>query len=439
MKMISLWSDTEGLPSFPKIDRNMKTDVLIIGGGITGILCAKLLRDANVECIVAEKDKICSGVTKNTAAKITAQHGLIYSRLTEQFGHERAQMYLRSNLDAVESFSKMCSDIDCSFERKDAFLYSHEKTQALEDESKAINSIGGQAETVDCSLPFMKAVGVRMKNQAQFKPLKFLAAVANELLIFEDSRIFSVEGGTSFTDGFKIQAKNIIVATHFPFINTRGLYSLKMYQERSYVTALENACDIGGIYTPTDSSGVSMRNCDGMLLVGGFGARTGSPCGGWDSLERFARDNLPDAREKYRWAAQDCMTLDGVPYIGRYSKSTPHMYVATGFNKWGMTSSLVSAVVLRDMILHGRSEYEALFSPQRSMLKKQLFVNGFKYASSLLIPRGPRCPHLGCRLEYNRKEHSWDCPCHGSRFDEDGRLLNEPATDDKQMKNERKR
>lgn len=436
--MISLWSDTTELPSFPKLDRDINTDVLIIGGGITGILCAKLLRDADVDCVVVEKGKICGGVTKNTTAKITAQHGLIYSRLIEELGHAKAQMYLRANLDAVESFAEMCKDIDCGFERKDAFLYSQDKTQALEDEIKALNSIGGQAEIVDCSLSFMKAVGVRMTNQAQFKPLKFLAAVAKELSVFEDTRIISVDGGTAFGDNFKIEAKNIIVATHFPFINTRGLYSLKMYQERSYVLALENACDIGGIYTPADNNGVSMRNCSGLLLVGGFGARTGSLCGGWDALGGFVRDNLPDAREKYRWAAQDCMTLDCVPYIGRYSKCTPQMYVATGFNKWGMTSSLVSASVLRDMILHGRSEYGDLFSPHRSMFKKQLFINGFKYVSSLLTPFGPRCPHLGCRLKYNRAEHSWDCPCHGSRFGEDGRLLNEPATGDKQMKNERK-
>ncbi len=436
--MISLWSDNKKLPGFPRIEGEIKTDVLIIGGGITGILCAKFLTDAGVECIVAERGKVAGGVTKNTTAKITAQHGLIYSRLIERLGHERAQMYLCANLKAVESFAEMCKDIDCAFERKDAFLYSQRKMQELENEMKAVQSLGGQAKIIDCSVPFMAAVGVQMKNQAQFKPLRFLDAVTKELPVFEDSRIISVDGGTAFGDNFKIRAKSIIVATHFPFINTRGAYSLKMYQERSYVVALENACDIGGIYTPADSGGVSMRNCDDMLLVGGFGARTGSPCGGWDSLERFSRDNLPDAREKYRWAAQDCMTLDGVPYIGRYSKTTPQMYVATGFNKWGMTSSLVSATVLRDMILHGGSEYETLFSPQRSMLGKQLFINGFKYAAALLTPAGPRCPHLGCRLKFNRAEHSWDCPCHGSRFDEDGRLLNEPATGDRQMKNERK-
>ena len=131
------------------------------------------------------------------------------------------------------------------------------------------------------------------------------------------------------------------------------------------------------------------------------------------------------------------MTLDSVPYIGRYSASSPQLYVATGFNKWGMTSSFAAASVLRDMITTGGSEYAELFNPQRSMMRKQLLINGFKYASSLLKPFGNRCPHLGCRLTWNSAEHSWDCPCHGSRFSEDGELLNDPATGDKHMKKER--
>lgn len=425
------------MPEIEKLGGDYKTDVLIVGGGMAGLMCARLLTYAGVECAVVEKGRICGGVTKNTTAKITAQHGAIYSKLIKTLGREKAQMYLKANLEAVEGIADMCKNIDCNFERKDAFLYSGRETEELDAEADALKELGYNTEIYRCDLPFEEAVGIKMPNQAQFEPLKFLRSLVNGLTVFENTEVISIKGSTAFTDTGKISAERIIVTTHFPFINTKGLYSLKMYQERSYVTALENACDIGGIYTPIKSGGISMRNAGEYLLIGGFGGRTGSPCGAWDALGGFAKDKLPDAKEKYRWAAQDCMALDSVPYIGRYSASSPQLYVATGFNKWGMTSSFAAASVLRDMITTGGSEYADLFNPQRSMMRKQLLINGFKYASSLLKPFGNRCPHLGCRLEWNGAEHSWDCPCHGSRFAQDGKLLDNPATGGKHMKNER--
>ena len=425
------------MPNFEPLGGNLKTDVLIIGGGIAGLMCARLLTDAGVQCAVVEKGKICGGVTKNTTAKITAQHGNIYSKLINTLGREAAQMYLKSNLEAVDGIADMCESIDCGFERKDSFLYSGRETAELDAEAEALKKLGYDAEICRCALPFEEAVGIRMPNQAQFEPLKFLSAMVNGLTVFENTEVVSVKGSTALTNAGTISAESIIVATHFPFINTKGLYSLKMYQERSYVTALDNACDIGGIYTPIKNGGISMRNAGNYLLIGGFGGRTGSPCGAWNALRGFAEKKLPNAKEKYRWAAQDCMTLDSVPYIGRYSANSPQLYVATGFNKWGMTSSFAAASVLRDMITTGRSEYSYLFDPQRSMMRKQLLINGMEYASSLLKPFGNRCPHLGCRLEWNSAEHSWDCPCHGSRFAQDGSLLDNPATGKKQMKNER--
>ena len=125
------------------------------------------------------------------------------------------------------------------------------------------------------------------------------------------------------------------------------------------------------------------------------------------------------------------MTLDGVPYIGKYSKSTENLYVTTGFNKWGMTNALVSAGILRDMVLGMQNPYADVFSPSRSIFHPQLAINAAESIINLLTPTAPRCPHLGCALKYNKAEHSWDCPCHGSRFTEDGKLIDNPATDDK--------
>ena len=220
------------------------------------------------------------------------------------------------------------------------------------------------------------------------------------------------------------------MATHFPLINKHGLYFLKMYQSRSYVLALEHAADVNGMYRDAQEDGLSFRNYGQLLLLGGGAHRTGKKSEAWEGLVRQAKSYYPDCQEAYRWAAQDCMTLDDVPYIGRYSAGTQDLYVAAGFNKWGMTSSMVAAMMLHDMVRGKRSEYEPIFSPSRSMLHAQLAVNAFETAVNLMTPTAPRCPHMGCALKWNAQEHSWDCPCHGSRFAEDGTLLNTPATGD---------
>ena len=184
------------------------------------------------------------------------------------------------------------------------------------------------------------------------------------------------------------------------------------------------------MYVDEEKDGLSFRNYNGLLLLGGGAHRTGKQGGGWAELEDFARTHYPKASIKYRWATQDCMSLDGIPYIGRYSKTAPNLYVATGFNKWGMTSSMAAAMLLSDLIQGKENEYERLFSPSRTILRPQLLCNAFETTVNLLTPTKPRCPHLGCVLKWNPLEHSWDCPCHGSRFGKDGKLLDNPATAD---------
>ena len=192
--------------------------------------------------------------------------------------------------------------------------------------------------------------------------------------------------------------------------------------------ALENAPALRGMYLDERENGLSFREYDGRLILGGGGHRTGHEGGGWNALEQFAKTHYPDARITHRWAAQDCMSLDGVPYIGRYSAMTPNLYVASGFNKWGMTTSMVAAQLLTDIITGKKSPYEAVFSPSRSMLHAQLGVNAVEAGKNLLTVSPRRCSHLGCALKWNPQERSWDCPCHGSRFEENGRLIDNPAT-----------
>ena len=429
--MGSLWEQTWEKPNFPAQDGDLSTDVLIIGGGMAGILCAYRLHCAGVPYVLAEAETICGGITKNTTAKLTSQHGLIYDKLISRFGIQRAKQYLAANQAALQAYRTLCRGMDCGFEEKAAYVYALDDRRKLQREVNALEKLGVPAEFTDeLPLPFPVAGAVKFPNQAQFHPLKFVSGLAKGLRVYEHTRVRELIGTTAVTNHGRIRAEKILVTTHFPFLNKHGSYFLKLYQHRSYVIALQGAPDVDGMYVDASRTGLSFRNCQNLLLLGGGGHRTGKKGGGWRELRDFARRHYPQAEEQYRWAAQDCMSLDGVPYIGPYSASTPDLYVAAGFNKWGMTSSMVSAMLLSDLVQGKNSPYGEVFSPSRSILRPQLAVNGFEAVSSLLTPTARRCPHLGCALKWNPVEHTWDCPCHGSRFTEDGKRLDGPATGD---------
>ncbi len=427
----SLWQNSASLPEFEALKKDIKTDVLIIGGGICGILCAYQLEKASIPYILVEGNTIASGITKNTTAKITSQHGLIYQKLFHSHGKEGAQKYLDINQQALAEYQKLCQEIDCDFEIKDAFTYSLTDRSKLEEEVRCLNSIGFDASFEEkTELPFSVRGAVRFKNQAQFHPLKFIAEITSGLNIFEHTLVRELTPTEAITNHGKIHADKIIVTTHFPFINKHGSYFLKLYQHRSYVSAYQNAAQFDGMYVDEDKSGMSFRNFNDFLLIGGGGHRTGKDGCAWKEIDKFADKYYPDAQCDFQWATQDCISVDSVPYIGQYSKNTPNMFVATGFNKWGMTSSMVSAIILKDLVAEKKNEYSDVFSPQRSILTPQLFINAFEATANLLTPTKKRCPHLGCALKWNKYEHSWDCPCHGSRFHEDGTLIDNPATGD---------
>lgn len=426
--MCSVWSDSVKLPSFTRLENDIKTDILIIGGGITGILCAFFLHNAGADYVLAEGETICSGITKNTTAKITSQHGFIYEKLIREFGAEKAKMHLNANEEAVEEYRRLCKSIDCDFEIKDNAVYSLNDKNKIQKELSALKALDFNAGySAENPLPFKTAGAVIFKNQAQFNPLKFLASVSEKLNIFEHTQIRKISGNTALTDSCKITANKIIVASHFPFMNRHGSYYLKMYQHRSYVIAYSGAADIGGMYVDEATDGMSFRNYKNLLLIGGGGHRTGKNGESYTEIENFAKLHYPEAREEYRWATQDCMTLDGAPYIGNYSALTPDIYVATGFNKWGMTSSMLSAMILSDMLQGKKNKYADVFSPSRTIIRPQTAVNFAHAVSGLVSFSKKRCPHMGCAMKYNKAEHTWDCPCHGSRFTENGELIDNPA------------
>ena len=429
--MDAIWNENVQMPRFPQLKRDLRTDVLIIGGGLAGLLCAWNLQRTGTDCVLIEENRLMQGVSGRTTAKITSQHGLIYKKLLKKFGPEKARLYWQANQAGLEGYRKLAETVDFDFAPQNSYIYATAGTEQLETEMAAYEQLGIPAEwETKLPLPFPVTGAVRFSDQAQCHPLKLAAHIVKGLKIYENTKALSFVGNRVQTPNGVVTAEKIIVATHFPLLNKHGAYFLKLYQQRSYVIALENALQVDGMYLDCAENGLSIRNAGQWLLLGGGGHRTGKQGLGWELPEAVARQYYPEAKIAARWATQDCMTLDEMPYIGQYSKATPNLYVATGFQKRGVSTSMAAATILTDLIQGKENPYSSLFSPSRSILHKQLLRNGVETTVNLLRPTKPRCPHLGCALQWNEAEHSWDCPCHGSRFDRDGRLLNNPATDD---------
>lgn len=425
---ISLWQDTCRSIKFPKIESDIKTDVLIIGGGMSGILCAYFFKQKNVEYILCEAKSIGSGTTAYTTAVLSAQHDILYSELIKKHGEEYAKLYLEANLNAISGFKKIANDIPCDFEICPSYQYSNKNDKQLQNEITALEKLGFNAKlTKGMPLPIKSKTNLCFPTGAQFHPLKFIYGISKDLNIYENSKIDKIEGTTAFCGNNKIFAKRIIVCSHFPILNTHGLYFTKLYQKKSYVLALENAGKYHGTFVDKNS-GFYFRNYKNLLLVGGGDHRSGHVKDGFKTVRNFVKNNFPNATEKYAWSTQDCMSLDVVAYIGKYSKNTHNIYVATGFNEWGMTTSMISAKILCDMICGKSNKYEKVFNPSRNIFKPQLFTNLGETVINFATPFPKRCTHLGCALKWNKYEHTWDCACHGSRFSENGEIINNPST-----------
>ncbi len=429
----SIWKEFSEKKNFEKLNDNLECDVLVIGGGMAGILTAYYLQKVGRNVVLVEAHTIGSGMTANTTAVITAQHDTMYKDMIANNGFDVAKDYLYANLQAVENFKQLVEDeqIDCDFEITPSYLYSHK--HSLEDEVKALHKLGYEAELVqDIDLPFEIKNAVKFKDMAQFHPLKFLYAMAEKLTIYEHTMVKKIDDHTAYFDGGNIKFKQAVVASHFPFVNKHGMFFIKMYQARSYVMAIENSDAIGGTYIDDREEGFYFRQYGDLLLVGKGEHRTGMKTRAINELKAFKERYYPDAKMRCMWANQDCITLDDIPYIGEYG-NMPDVYVATGFNLWGMTGSMVSANILCEKLCGMENIYEKTFATKRCIFKPQLFANLGMALLNIVYPSVKRCPHLGCALKYNKLEHSWDCSCHGSRFEENGKLINNPALKDKSL------
>ena len=385
--MNSLWLNENQNDKLKSLSNNIETDVCIIGAGIFGMTCGYYLSKAGLKVTIVEKDEIGHKTTGHTTAKITSQHGLFYTYLVDIYGESFAKDYLSANQDAIENIKNIINNekINCDFERQSSFVFTTNPSEVsqIKKEVDILNSLGFPANFVTkTGLPFEIAGAVQFQNQAQFNPIKYLNGLANSITknhgeIYTSTTVYDVKHSDdmfyTFTPNGVISSKYVILASHYPFINFPGIYFFKMYQSSSYVIGIDTKKTLNnGMYITASSPTYSFRpaNYNGrkILLIGGSGHKTGTPLSYEDTygaLENYAKQLYPNCEILFRWDTRDCITLDKIPYIGRFSNTMDNIYVGTGFNKWGMTSSNVAANIVCDMILGRKNEYAYVFDSTR--------------------------------------------------------------------------
>lgn len=487
---VSYWIASTEDTNYPQADGDLDVDVAIIGGGITGLTTAYLLRKEGIRVAVIEANRIAKGVSGHTTAKITSQHSLIYDKMINSVGEEKTRQYADANqaaIDLVENIVKE-NNIQCDFKRLPAYVYTQneEYVRKIEDEVKAAIRMGLPAEYTDkLQLPFKVLGAMQFSNQAQFHPRKYLLALAaliagDGCLIFEQSRAVKFLEGEPHTvvtdNGAKIRAKSVVLASHYPFYDLPGLYFSRIYPERSYLMSLRIKGTFPvGMYITAENPTRSMRTCPDsggeLLIVGGEHHKTGHGTdlhNHYEIIRQFAQSNFEVIDIPYRWSAQDYTAMDEIPITGHLTSGRNRIYLATGFAKWGMSNGTASAVIISDLILKGDSPWASVYDPSRFTpiaSAKNFVVENADVAKNYIsgklnIPKetvevakgeaaickigghkvgvykdmdgnnhfvSTTCTHIGCELKWNSAELSWDCPCHGSRFTYTGDVIEGPA------------
>jgi len=490
----SYWMETTPETSYPPLPGNLETDVAVVGGGITGITTAVLLKQAGYTVAVIEGGRVYRGVTGHTTAKVTSLHRLIYHKLISRFGGGQAKQYADANQAAIETIASFVReyDIPCNFVRRPAYTYaeSEDSRDLVMAEADAARSLGIPATFVEeIGLPGRTYGAVRFADQAQFHPLKYLQRLASFIpgdgsYIFEKTRALEVHDGGGRcavrTAQGTVTARNVVLATHYPFYDGPGFYYSRMEPSRSYVLGVRTGEPFpDGLFINAEGPVHSWRSqptdAGELVLVGGMEHRTGENVDTrehYRALEAYARSVYPAVSVDYRWSAQDYTTIDGVPYIGPLAAGHENVYIATGFRKWGMTNGTAAAMILTDMIRGLTNPWAEVYAPDRfkpAASVRRFLVHNIEVAEKYIggaisRPAGdlrdvspgegkiltvegekagifrdregrvhavnPTCTHLGCVVAWNSAEETWDCPCHGSRYDVDGRVIHGPAVKD---------
>lgn len=424
MKSKTIWEDQIEIKEYPSLNQDISTDVLIIGGGITGILCAYELSKRKISCVLVEKNRIGMGTTKNTTAFITAQHETLYQDLIKKHGIKKAKEYLDLNLKAVKRYQDLAKEYEFDFEECNSCLYSKDNKDLIIKEKEALKSLGYDATIInEIPLEEQDNIGIVFKKQGILHPLKFIKEISKNLRIYENTMVGKLIDNVAYTtNNRKISFRHVIIATHYPFINKSGLMFLKLTQRRSYVVVVKNE-NIDDTYCSIDSGGIYFRKQHDYLIIGGLDRDTKITC--TKSFEKSITNIIGDKKILYSHSGQDCIPLDNIPYIGQISYFHKNYYVATGFGLWGFTWAMASSFMLADMI-EEKKEYQ-LTNPRRNFINRNLFINVSNSLKNLITLKKPRCMHMGCALKYNKLEKVWECPCHGSRYDEEGNLIEGPS------------
>ncbi|WP_301108536.1 FAD-dependent oxidoreductase [Sporosarcina sp.] len=450
----SLWLATAyPQEKYPVIEDNLSCEVLIIGGGLSGIANAYFLAKQGKDVVLLEKNSILHGATGNSTGKLTSQHDLVYADLIEQFDLESAKQYFNANEHALH-LARSFADPE-QLQTAHSVLYSQtaEGTEKLMREKKAYEEIGipfklgGKA----ADLPFDTANTLIVEDEAQIHPVRFgqkmaQLAVQAGARIFEHAQVAALNTDHHYvklSSEKEVRYRQLVICSHYPIEALKGMQILKLDVERSYIAAAKTDNPFTHQYISTDNPKRSIRTAiidkQPYLLLCAESHPAGTEKDTQIHYDRIAEDlkstfEHPDIM--YKWSAQDPSTPDLVPYAGAISESLSNVFISTGYRKWGLTNSIASAQIITDTILGKENPAAALYSPGRTdfgaLFSRALMLTGrtVKEFTGGHIARtdSPICTHMGCRTRWNKGDQTWDCPCHGSRFRADGTVLEGPAT-----------
>lgn len=468
----SLWSATSNSSLVKSLEKDIDVDILIIGGGITGVSIGYNLIGSNKKVCLVEANRIGSGVTAKTTGKITYLQGH-YRDIYKKYGTYVTKKYYTSQLEAIKMLKKIVADnkIDCDLEKSKSYLYSKDDNnkRLLEEELEALKKIGANNVKRVENLPDGKSFNyiIEGNNTYVFHPLKYLNSlkkilIKNKIAVYEKSRVLEIRQKDNYylckTDKALIKAEKVVVASHYPYFLKPFFMPLKVTLEKSYIGAfLDKYYDYDALSVDKECNSIRFyRNKDKEYKIYLNGSEN-------IALEGNIINKYKNLKEKignyqYIWSNIDIMTGDYLPFIGKIKEN---LFLATGYNTWGMTNGTLAGKIIKDLLVGNSNIYEMIFDPKRvvyskwleaigssiySFTKEKIWSNKSWYQGRVSFSkyRGKdiaiyldnvgnkhivynKCPHLKCNLVFNEEELTWDCPCHGSRFDLDGYCIEGPS------------